>query len=226
MLLEPCEAFRDLPAPAADDLCDDRPGIVEPDLRRDTPDVLEDRFHGFQQALHVLTIVELEEPAVAVGEIQDKVFTRMAHAVLIEIRSTEVALRFSRAVVQGDEAFFSFKVQLKFLLFDILGYEPVGAVEAVGLLPEPLEDSFCCVALFPRGFFVFRQPAVNERFEGIQFRTEVLFRRHGIRFVEISHVNIFTDCFPVQTSASGDLRYVVQPLPIIELSDTMYLIHC
>ena len=206
MLLESQETFRYLAAAAADDRLYNRFGVIEPDLGWHTADVFEYRHHGFQKAFHVFSVVELEIAVVAVGEVHDEVLAGVAHAVFVKISGTEVTLCLPGLMVQGDEAFLALKVKFQLLRLHIVGYESVGAIESLGLLPESAVDSFCCVTLFTGGLFVLCKPVVNERFEGIQLRAEVILLRHWIRFIEISHVNVFADSFPVQTSLSGDLR--------------------
>ena len=202
MLLESQETFRYLAAAAADDRLYNRFGVIEPDLGWHTADVFEYRHHGFQKAFHVFSVVELEIAVVAVGEVHDEVLAGVAHAVFVKISGTEVTLCLPGLMVQGDEAFLVLKVKFQLLRLHIVGYESVGAIESFGLLPESAVDSFCCVTLFTGGLFVLCKPVVNERFEGIQLRAEVILLRHWIRFIEISHVNVFADSFPVQTSYS------------------------
>lgn len=56
-----------------DDLRNNRPGILEADFHRHTPDMLQNRFHKFQQAFDAFLVTELEETAVATGEVQYEV---------------------------------------------------------------------------------------------------------------------------------------------------------
>ena len=81
------------------------------------------------------------------------------------------------------------------------------------------------MSLLPGRLLVILEPLVDDGLEGIQLRTLVFCLWLGIRLVEVSHVNIFGDCLPVKACTSGDFRYIVLALLIIELPDTMYLIH-
>ena len=78
MLTEAPEAFGDLAAAALDDVSDNGPGIVKPDLCGNTADVLKHRGQPFQEALHVFAVVQLEISAITVWKAENKIFCLMA----------------------------------------------------------------------------------------------------------------------------------------------------
>ena len=121
MLAEPLEAFSNLAASTFDDIGNDGSGIVKPDLRRDTADVLKHRYQSFQQALHVFAVVQLEIATVAMGEAENKVLCFMVEfAVLIEIGVSEVGLCLAGMMLEGEIAFLLLKAEL-LLLFGYIG---------------------------------------------------------------------------------------------------------
>lgn len=102
MLRESPEALCDVPAAGLYDLCDDRSGVVEPDLGRDPADVLKERFQSLQEAFKVLSVVQLQVAAIAVGKAEDKVFGLLVKlAVLNEVGITEIRLGFAGWWISG-----------------------------------------------------------------------------------------------------------------------------
>ena len=225
VFLETEKPFRCFTPAAADDLCDDRFRVIKPDLGRDTADMFKYRTHGFQQAFHVFSVMQLQVSAVAVREVKHEIFSRVSDAVFNKVGSSEISLRLARVMVQRDIPFLADKFQFLFLFRNIQGDQPVRAVEPLNFFFESPVDPFRCVPLLARGGFVFFEPAVDHLFVRVEFGTKLRLCRHGIRIIEVILVHIFTDRFPVKTGHPGDLRYTVSLL-IEELSDTMYLIHC
>ena len=120
------EALRHFAASTFDDLSDNGPGIVKPDLRWDAADVLKHRYQPFQQAFHVLAVVKLEIAAIAMGEAEDKILCFMMQlAVLAEVCIAKISLRLSRVVFEGKIAFFLFQTKLLLLFGDIDSYKTI-----------------------------------------------------------------------------------------------------
>ena len=169
MFGKPPEPVRYLTAAPFYDARNDSTGIIEPDLRRDAPDVFKHRNEAFQQAFCVFTIVQLEVASVAVRETQDQVFSFLPEpAVFPEISSAKVCLCLTGLMYQRNVPFLLRHMQPGLLFRDIFGYKPVAATVSFCFLFKAPVYSFCSMALLPWSFPVLFKPLVDQRFEWVQ----------------------------------------------------------
>ena len=169
MLSEPAETFIERAVSPFQDLPDDGPGVVKPDLRGNPADVFEHSLHAFQKALEVLAIVELQVGTVAVRETEYKVFALpIVPSVFNKVSCTEIGLCLTGMMQQGNVAFQPVHAELLLFLRYVFSDQAVTAVEVLRLCFQTPKDPLCGMPLLSGKLFILRQPFVDDRLKRIQ----------------------------------------------------------
>ena len=162
MLGKPLESIGQFTASAADDLCDDGRGVIEPDLCRDASNVAEHSIHGFQEALHVFSVMELWIPYIAVRKSEYEILTLPFVSVFVECGRSKICLAFPGIVDQWDRALASAKIQVFLFGCYVLRNKTIRTIKIRDLFAQAPIDSFCSMSLFPGGLLVISEPFVDD----------------------------------------------------------------
>ena len=121
---------------------------------------------AIQEGLGGLRRVGLHEAAVAVGQVDDEAVGLLLHAADDHQGLPEVALGVSRRMGQRHEHLLGLAAMLPHVVLDdgVLAVKPV-------LVPQPLEDALCRVALLPREPEIIIQDPVNDASVCLQLGT-------------------------------------------------------
>ena len=90
MLTESLKSFCYVTPSAFDDLGNNGSGIVKPDFCRHSADMLKHGNQSFQKALHVFTVIKLQESPITEGKAENEIFCfMMKFSILVKIGKSE-----------------------------------------------------------------------------------------------------------------------------------------